>query len=123
VRWQEGNTAWVAHIGTRDGPAYKDLNRTVKDTFTKQMPQGITGFNPASAWDPAEVAPLQTKIKPLPRAEVFGLLTTSGDFYALSLGMLNVDPKSGKREWCVFGSKRVDPLDRDGLVTAFNRIN
>ena len=123
TRWQEGSTTYVAHIGTINGDDYKPLNKIVKDNFVKQMPADITGFNPASAWDPAELTAMQNKMKPPPRFEVFGLLTTGGDFYAVALGILDIDPKTGKREWCVAGHKKVDALDRAGLITAFNRIN
>jgi hypothetical protein len=123
VRWQEGGTTYVAHIGTINGDEYKALNRTVKDVFMKQMPPGITGFNPASAWDHAELNAMQMKMKPPPRFEVFGLLTTNGDFYAVALGILGIDAKTARREWCVAGCKKVSELDHAGLVTAFNRIN
>lgn len=123
VRWQEGSTTYVGHVGTISGDDYKPLNKLVKDSFVKQMPPGITGFNPASAWDPAELTAMQMKMKPPPRFEVFGLFTASGDFYAVALGILNIDPKTGRREWIVAGHKKVDALDHAGLVTAFNRIN
>ena len=107
ARWQSPTGSYVGHVGTID--SNKAVNREVKKKFAFAMPKSTTGFDPAGAWRPDEIMLKLRKFKRLPATKIMALVTTTGDFY--SVLMLNLQGN----EWCVGGSKQVQPIRHDKL--------
>jgi hypothetical protein len=123
--WTEGRSRYVGHVGT-DGD-HPDLTKLVKQKFAAAMPADTTGFDPFEAWEVREQNALKMKFpspaearkghdgikfsdppaRPMPR--VFGLVTLTGQFYAVLMYELMND------EWCVGGCRLVEPMDWNEL--------
>ena len=109
------------HVGTIDNNP--GVNRTVKQAFAQALPADATGFYPAAAWPPGEVALIQNRLDGTGDAgHIFALMTSAGAFY--SILMFNVLENSqwtnpaGRRYWCVGGIKAVAALNRVRLMAS-----
>lgn len=109
--WTENGMRYVGHVGTYD--ANPTVNNRVRQTFAEFMPRDITGFNPAGAWQPNEIATLMAPFKTVyPDPKILALVTTGGAFYSILAFRLTqragtvIPPNS----YCVGGAKRVPPL-------------
>ncbi len=110
VRWVDSGVTYVAHVGTINNKAADDR---VKRTFAAEILNNrtATGFNPAAAWPPNDQFPLmQEQAQGARQAKVgqgrpgtFGLITSTGQFYAVYMFMV------GNGEWVVGGCKPVVP--------------
>lgn len=121
VRGTYGGVMSAFHVGTIDGNAV--ANRTVKQNFAQNLPANATGFNPAGAWNPGELAAAQANLggAGVATANVIALVTTGGVFY--SILMFNVNDggwtnPAGRRRWCVGGIKQVPSLSRARLMAS-----
>ncbi len=102
---------YVGHVGTVESS--QQVNTRVKSAFAAFMPPDTTGFNPAAAWDPGEIAPKMMKFKKGATPRILALVTTGGEFYSL----LFFELREGPGLWCVGGAKRIPPMNRAALAT------
>ena len=123
VRGTYGGAMSVFHVGTIVGNP--GVNQIVKRRFAQNLPVDATGFNPAGAWTPGEVAAIQGSLggATVATPNIFALVTTAGAFYAIV--MFNVchggvggqwTNPAGRRYWCVGGKKLVPALSRVKLM-------
>lgn len=116
AKWRSPAGAhYVGHVGTIDGN--KAVNRTVKKKFAFSMPRNTQGFNPADTWGVGEILQQTRQFKRHPAVKIMALVTTNGDFY--SILMLNLQGN----EWCVGGSKKVQPMHHDRLKLTLMRYD
>jgi hypothetical protein len=116
VRGTYGGAMSSFHVGTVVGNA--GVNQTVKQNFAQNLPADATGFNPAGAWAPGEIAAIQLGLGggTVATPNILALVTTGGAFY--SILMFNVieggqwTNPAGRRYWCVGGKKLVPALNR-----------
>jgi hypothetical protein len=73
----------------------QQVNTRVKSAFAAFMPPDTTGFNPAAAWDPGEIAPKMMKFKKGATPRILALVTTGGEFYSLSSSSCAKAPACG----------------------------
>lgn len=116
TQWLENGYRYVGHIGTVDSSV--EISSRVKKAFSAFMPPDTTGFNPAAAWDPNEILPMQRKFKTAAETKVLALVTTSGQFYSLLMFKLGGAPD----QWCVGGLRRVPPMNRDALYLQMRKL-
>lgn len=116
--WTDRGVNYVGHVGTIDGNA--GVNRTVKRAFGAAMNASTKGFNPAGAWNDAEIQALSNQFKGGCQERIFGLVTTSGNFF--SVLMLKINPGVGVagNEWCAAGVKSVPPIQHGSLQALMN---
>lgn len=113
ARWNDTGVTSIGHVGTVESS--KTVNDLVKSKFAEAVPkQGPTGFNPAEAWDLNECLQLMQKVGISNRPDVFGLVTTTGQFY--SLVMVQMPATAGANRWYCLGSKRMDPKPLSQLL-------
>jgi len=113
AHWSDKGLRYAGHVGTIDRP---DVDREVKKTFAFAMAKDTKGFDPFGAWPTNEIAAAVGKIKPIPQAKIFALVTTRGDFY--SILMLSLP----NNEWCAGGVKLVQPINHDQLKLRMVRV-
>ena len=106
AHWSDKGLRYAGHVGTIDNP---NVDRQVKKTFAFAMSKDTKGFDPFGAWPNNEIAAAVGKIKPMPQAKIFALVTTQGEFY--SILMLSLP----NNEWCAGGIKKVQPILHDQL--------
>jgi len=116
--WTENGMRYAGHVGTVD--ANPPVNQLVRRTFAQFMPQDVTGFNPAAAWQPAEIVALTDKFKKCtPGApRILALVTTTGEFYSIIMfSLMTKDPKDPvpPGTFVVGSAKRVPPLNYQGM--------
>lgn len=118
--WQDTiGHRYVSHVGTVDGNPM--INARVRHAFGAAMTPNTTGFNPAAAWTPGEVAPKQAKFKGNGLSKVMALVTGTGAFYSiLMFRLMQSMPGAGGASdaWCVGGIKRVPPMNPQQLRNA-----
>lgn len=109
----------VGHVGTVETVA-KDQppNTTVKTSFLNSVGVqglGLSGYNPAIAWDPVEIIALMNKSKNPGNfdSRILSLVTSADEFYAIVM-MLRRDTKV----WVCGGAKKVAPSDRAAIQVA-----
>lgn len=107
AQWSSKGVRYAGHVGTID--SRPDVNRPLKRTFAFDMARDTKGFNPLGAWQANEIRSILGKIKPMPEARIFGLVTTHGEFYSILMGAFT------NNEWCVGGIKKVQPILHDQL--------
>jgi hypothetical protein len=84
--WTDTTGRWVGHLGTIESAAKTEPpNSTVKNTFAQAMPANVIAYNPARAFDPAEIVPLLTAMRGTPSAQVLSLVTSANHFYSILL--------------------------------------
>ncbi len=114
--WSENGIRYVGHVGTIDSsPA---VNELVRRTFADFMPPDVTGFNPAAAWQPNEIAAMLAKIKTaFADPKILALVTTAGEFYSIvSFRLTKKAPHDyTANTFLIGGAKRVTPLDYQGM--------
>src|SRR5687768_6994393 len=96
-QWTENGMRYVGHVGTVESS--QQVNTRVKSAFAAFMPPDTTGFNPAAARDPGEIAPKMMKCKKGATPRILALVTTGGEFYSL----LFFELREGPGLWCVGG--------------------
>ncbi|MCV0396652.1 MAG: hypothetical protein K5872_12580 [Rhizobiaceae bacterium] len=118
VTWQDGGR-WVGHIGTTESDPR--VNTLVKTTARGVLNNTATGFNPAAAWGPGQLATLMADARKNTKISVSGgmayivaLVTTTGDFYSIAL--MNDVPNS----YIVLGCQRVPPMNNAALMNWLN---
>ena len=113
--WQEDGLRYIGHVGTVDGN--DKINKAVRSTFAGYMPNDACGFNPAGAWAPKEIEPLQSRFKGGAEAKILALVTGKGSFY--SILMFKLPAKTGSSNtWCVGGIKHIPPMNPAQLKKA-----
>ena len=113
AHWSDKGLRYAGHVGTIDNP---NVDRQVKRTFAFAMSKDTKGFDPFGAWPNNEIAAAVGKIKPMPQAKIFALVTTQGEFY--SILMLSLP----NNEWCAGGIKQVPPISHDQLKLRMIRV-
>ncbi|MGD8322471.1 MAG: hypothetical protein PVJ02_18610 [Gemmatimonadota bacterium] len=113
TQWTDQGRRYVGHVGTVESSA--SVNQKVKTAFAAAMPQNTTGFNPANAWNPGEIAQKMGKFGKVPAVRIMALVTTGGQFY--SVLMFELQGGEANR-WCCGGAKRVQAMDANALRTA-----
>lgn len=88
--WNDANgLRQVGHIGTvESAPKNAPPNSTVKATFLGAPKTNVKAYNPAAAWDPAEVLQIGTGFKNPSSAgwtKVVSLVTGTNQFYSILL--------------------------------------
>jgi len=115
--WTENGMRFVGHVGTID--SNPPVNQLVRQTFANAMPHDVTGFNPAAAWQPNEIAGMMGKLKTVfADPKVMALVTTNGDFYSIVMFRLTTrapNPPVPASTFVVGGAKRVPPLNYQGM--------
>lgn len=107
--WTDG-ARYVGHVGTVESSP--TINLKVKSTFAAKMPKNTTGFNPAQAWDPGEIAKTMSRIKPAPAMKIMALVTSVGQFYSiLMFNLMSGTPN----EWCVGGIKKIPSMPYEAI--------
>lgn len=102
----------AVHVGTIDAEGARGpRNRKVKQTFAASMPQGATGFSPASAWSMGEINAIAGKSAGKYDPKIFGLITALGAFYSIVMFRTGTTSATGQSQWCVGGIKPVPPLN------------
>jgi len=122
IRGTHSGAMSAFHVGTIVGNAA--VNKKVKDSFARDLPADATGFNPAGAWNPGEIANKQIALGggTVATPNILALVTTTGAFY--SVLMFNVldggswTNPAGIRYWCVGGIKQVPAINRVGLMAS-----
>jgi hypothetical protein len=110
--WTDGGGRWVGHVGTIESVGKNDPpNSTVKNTFAQAMPQNVTGYNPASAFDALDIMPLMSKMRGTPSCQVLSLVTSTGQFYSILL----MERMTERGIWICAGNKQVPALGHDAL--------
>jgi hypothetical protein len=123
VRWTEGGQQRLAHVGTvESAPKNRPPNTTVKTTFLNRLAGlsaaeqlQVSGYNPAGAWDPSEIRPLQDKFK-LGNSKIFSLTTATGQFYSILLIRASNEPNV----WVSGGCKKVSGMGYNLLTAALS---
>ncbi|WP_428644981.1 hypothetical protein [Roseibium sp.] len=116
--WSEHGHRRVGHIGTVDFAARDAApNSTVKQAFAAspamQVGSHIRGYNPADAWDVADILRLTNQTKIVTQSLIMSLVNTRNEFYSI-LMMQTIAP--GK--WICGGKKRVHGHHRGTLQAA-----
>ena len=117
--WNDVGGRFVGHVGTIESVGKTEPpNSTVKNTFALAMPRNTQGYNPASAADPADYAPLRT-MSGKPGAQILSLVTSTNQFYYILLLERN-QPRPGKTKsekgiWVCAAKRLVPAVAYDGL--------
>jgi hypothetical protein len=121
VRGTHGGALSAFHVGTITGDA--ETSRLVKRKFAEALPADATGFEPAAAWQPAEITLIQNRLGGglVASDKIFALMTTAGTFHSLLMfnvceGMGQWTNPAGQRYWCVGGIKAVPAMTRARLM-------
>lgn len=112
VTWNDGGRN-VGHIGTVESSSPTEPpNSTVKTTFRQAMPQNVTGYNPAGAYDFGEIAAMMAGMRGTPSAKILSLVTGANQFYSILL----FERMSERGIWICGGKKQVAPVAYDALA-------
>ena len=103
--WTDKGGRFVGHVGTIESD--ESVNKKVKTQFAAHMPPTTTGFNPANAWDPGEIALKMGKFKKMPTPKIIALVTPGNEFHAILMFAL----QGVQNEWCCGGIKKVAPMN------------
>ncbi len=120
--WYEGGTRYVGHVGTTDGRP--TINNLVRSTFLNHAPPNVMGFNPAAAWGPGDIAPMQSKFKYGANVKIMALVTATGSFYSILMFKLSKAPGSGTDNytWCAGGVKKIPSMNPAQIRTGLSIV-